>query len=169
MERIIRTRRLIARPLRVEDAGDAFEWLSDPAVNRFMRYSLYETAAQAADWIASVKDAEYEFAVTLKEGGKVIGSGGIYFVPEKGAWALGYNFNRAYWGRGYATEFAKAVLRWGRETAGIRDFCAAHADANAASGAVLKKCGFRFERHGTYARLDGSETFPAAFYTLRME
>ena len=38
--RIIDTERLILQPLTVADAEDAFEWQSDPEVNRYMIYPL---------------------------------------------------------------------------------------------------------------------------------
>ena len=46
---------------------------------------------------------------------------------------------------------------------------ARHATANAASGNVLKKCGYQFSHLGQYSRYDGSETFDATYYTMEME
>lgn len=39
--RRIETERLVLRPLTINDAKDVFEWASDPVVNRFMPYNLY--------------------------------------------------------------------------------------------------------------------------------
>ena len=73
------------------------------------------------------------------------------------------------WGRGYATEAAKAMLLWGHREFGICDFAAEHAVANTASGNVIRKCGFQLVRRGTYDKFDGSETFDAAFYELHLK
>lgn len=164
----IETQRLILRPLTVADAPDVFEWVGDPEVNRWMPYPLYESVDQARAWIARLRPEDHEFGFQLRDGGKVIGAGSVKWVEEQRAGELGYNLNRAWWGRGYATEAAKALLGWARDALGIRDFVASHAVANAASGNVIRKCGFQFERYGQYGRYDGSEIFDAAFYRLHM-
>jgi len=46
MNRIIETDRLVIRPIAVNDAQDAFVWLSDPRVNRYMPYPVYTSLAQ---------------------------------------------------------------------------------------------------------------------------
>lgn len=169
MNKELETARLFLRPLAVDDAQDMFEWASDPIVNRFMPYPVYQDVEQVKKYIASIQDDDNEFAFCLKESGKVIGTGGISFVPERNAYELGYNFNRAYWGKGYATEAAKALIRWAYDALGARDFSANHANANVASGQVLKKCGFQLAHYGQYSRFDGSETFDASFYTLHLD
>ena len=167
--RTLVTERLILRPLGVADAGDAFEWQSDPEVNRYMIYPLYTDIEKTRAWIASLGPDANEFGFELKETGKVIGAGGIKYQPDSGAWELGYNLNRDYWGRGYATEASRALIQWAYETQGARDFTAAHATANAASGNVIRKCGFTFDRFGHYSRIDDSEVFEATFYRMHLE
>jgi len=98
----------------------------------------------------------------------VIGAGSIGLNGEQN-YELGYNLNRCYWGNGYATEAAEAMIHWAYETLGARDFTASHATANTASGNVLRKCGFEFVRYGQYSRFDGSETFDAAFLKLHLD
>lgn len=169
MSKTIETERLILRPLNMRDAKDVFEWVGDPIVNRFMQYSLYESISQVEKWLSSLRDEQNEFAFCLKDTGKVIGAGSIAFDPETNAYELGYNLNRAYWGNGYATEAAKAMIQWGYQELEARNFCAKHATANTASGNVIKKCGFQLEHYGEYSRFDGSETFEATFYTMHLD
>lgn len=167
--RRIRTERLLLRPLDEADAADVFEWAGDPVVNRWMPYALYDDAEQVRRWIAGLREEDCEFAFELNATGKVIGSGSIGYNPECAAYELGYNLNRAYWGRGYATEAARAMIRWAHGTLGARDFAARHAVANAASGNVIRKCGFQFEELTQCSRYDGSETYDAAFYRLHLD
>lgn len=169
MNRVIESERLILRPLMVEDAGDVFEWVSDPVVNRYMPYSLYQNVKQAEEWIALIPEEENEFAFCLKDTKKVIGSGNVVYDTDRNGYELGYNLNRAFWGKGYATEAAKAMLKWAYDNLDAREFVAHHANANTASGRVLKKCGFVFECYGQFSRFDESETFDAFFYTLHMD
>lgn len=167
--RRIETERLILRPLTTNDAKDVFEWVSDPVVNRFMPYGLYNNVEQVKEWINGIEEDKNHFGFELAETGKVIGSGDVGFDSENGAYGLGYNLNRAFWGQGFATEAAKAMIRWAYETVGASDFVACHAVQNPASGKVIQKCGFRFEKNGQYSRFDGSETFDAAYYSLHFD
>lgn len=170
MDRTIETERLILRPLAPEDADDVFEWVSDPVVNKYMPYSLYRDVSEARAWISSLKDEDdNNFGFCLKSTEKVIGSGSVTFDESRNAYEIGYNLNRKYWGNGYATEAAKAMIQWAYSNLGARDFCANYATANAGSGNVLSKCGFQFERYGHYSRFDGSETFNATFCVMHLK
>ncbi len=169
MNKIIETERLILRPLVIEDAKDVFEWVADPIVNRYMPYALYQNIYQVEEWITSLAENKNEFGFYLKEAHKVIGSGSITFSEERGEYALGYNLNRNFWGRGYAAEASKAMLRWASNNLGAKDFYAIRANENVASGKVLEKCGFQFTHYGQYSRYDGSETFDASFYEMHIE
>ena len=167
MNPTIETDRLILRPLCETDADDVFEWAGDPVVNRYMPYPVYQNVTQVQKWIQSIQPEDYEFCFVLKETGKVIGSGSIGLNDEK-RYELGYNLNRHYWGQGYATEAAQAMIDWAYHELGATDFVASHAMNNTASGHVLKKCGFQFDHYGQYSRFDGSETFDATFLVLHL-
>ena len=167
--RRIETERLLLRPLTLADAEDVFKWVGDPVVNRYMPYPLYENVDQVKQWIAGIKDEDLEFGFELQATGRVIGAGSVGYDEERAAYELGYNLNRAYWGKGFATEASRAMLKWAYDALGARDFVANHAVANAASGNVIRKCGFQFERYGQYGRFDGSEVFDAAFYRLHLD
>lgn len=78
------------------------------------------------------------FLVTLPGKG-VIGSAGL--SENDGQPEVGYWIARDYWGQGYATEAARAVLRIAR-TLGHTRLTAAHFVDNPASGRVLRKLGF---------------------------
>lgn len=169
MKKVIETERLILRPIILEDATDVFEWVSDPVVNRYLPYALYTDIEQVKEWIKSIQDADNEFAFYVKEIDKVIGTGGISYNQESKKYELGYNINQKFWGKGYATEAAKAMIKWAYDTLGAREFSAEFATDNVASGKVLEKCGFRFKKYGQYSRFDGSETFDATFVEMNLD
>lgn len=166
--KIIETERMILRPLTIEDAPDVFEWAGDAIVNKYMPYPLHENVHVAEEWIRSLKDKN-EFGFCLKETGKVIGAGSIVYREENKAYELGYNLNRNFWGMGYATEAAKAMIEWAYKNLDAKDFFARHANENKASGNVIAKCGFTFEKYGQYTSYDGSQVFEASYYTLQLE
>ncbi len=164
----LETERLLLRPLRLDDAEDVFEWTGDPLVNRYMPYPVHQNIDVTRQWISSIKPENGEFAFVLKDTGKVIGAGSIR-QDDDGRFTIGYNFNRQYWGKGYATEAARGLVQWGYQQLGARDFSACHATANTASGNVLRKCGFQVERYGQYSRYDGSQTYEATFLGMHLD
>ena len=74
-----------------------------------------------------------------------------------------------YQGRGYATEAARALLAWGRDTLGIRRFIA-HCDAeNLASQGVMKKLGMTLaDATGTRKNRGSDEARREYLYELRL-
>jgi RimJ/RimL family protein N-acetyltransferase len=58
---------------------------------------------------------------------------------------LGYDLDPAHWGRGYATEAAKEMLRFGFETLGLHRAWSYHVAENERSAAVLRRLGFAVE------------------------
>lgn len=165
---VIETQRLMLRPMTEADAEAVFRWTGDPIVNRYMPYPVHRHVEETRAWLRSLQGKTDEFGFCLKETGQLIGAGSIKYREEFDAYEVGYNFRQDSWGKGYATEAAGGLLQWAYEH-GARRFMARHATANAASGNVLKKCGFQFSHFGQYSRYDGSETFDATYYTLHLD
>lgn len=163
----LQTERLTLRALTTADAPAVFEWVSDPIVTRYMPYNTYTRVEDVAAWLRDVESEtyNYNFAFVHKSDGKVIGSGDIGPNEENTAWEFGYNIRHDCWNQGYATEAARAMIAFARDTMGVTRFAANHATANPASGRVMEKCGLHFDHEGSYSSFDGLRTFPARFYT----
>ena len=58
---------------------------------------------------------------------------------------MGYWVGAPYWGRGYCTEAARAILRYGFEELGLHRIHAQHFARNPASGRVMQKIGMVYE------------------------
>jgi RimJ/RimL family protein N-acetyltransferase len=115
---MIETERLILRHMTDDDAEDLLEIFSDPIAMRY--FAVVFDRARMDRWVQSNLDhqAKYGFSlysVVLKENGKVIGDCGLETdtIDRKLITGIGFDFNRAYWGDGYATEAAEAVLNHG--------------------------------------------------------
>lgn len=168
---ILETKRLQLRPLTRADAEAVWLWASDEEVNWFMGYPRHRTLEDTLSWLLTEEeglesDTLYDFGFVRKDTGELIGSGGLSFNQEHGIWELGYNLRRDCWKLGYATEAAEEILRFGRDLLHIHRFMGRHAKANTASGHVLEKCGFVFNKDGTLQKLDGSMTFETREYVL---
>lgn len=144
--RTIATARLALRPSTAADVQRAFEIQSDWAVTQMLRMASFppdrtEIEAWFADhpreWAAG---EAYRFAATLD--GRMIGLVDIDEIAG-GEGELGYWFEQAAWGQGFASEAARAVVRFAFAEAGLLSLRSGHAADNVASGWVLSRLGFR--------------------------
>ncbi|MCQ1836918.1 GNAT family N-acetyltransferase [Neorhizobium galegae] len=144
--RPLKTERLVLRPTTGADAGRGFEIQSDWEVTRMLRMAAFPPDLPATEtWFA---DHEREwlageacrFAVDVE--GRMIGLVDIDEIAD-GEGELGYWFERAAWGSGYASEAARAAIRFAFEGIGLSVLKSGHAQDNPASGRILVKLGFR--------------------------
>lgn len=140
-----RTPRLLLRPGWMEDAAMLAQTIGDAAVLRNLSrapspYGLDDAEAFLA--LPHHPQLPRLLAFTRTQGApRLVGGCGIH-LNEDGAPELGYWIARPYWGLGFATEAARAVMDMAR-TNGVRDIRACHFADNPASGNVLRKLGFR--------------------------
>jgi ribosomal-protein-alanine N-acetyltransferase len=136
---ILETDRLILRPLRRTDAAEFTRLAGDWAVASMTSDIPYPfSEKQARGWLTPVR-GEVRFAIEFA--GQLIGGVGFY-RRSAGAAELGFWLGRPWWGRGYATEAARAVVQHGFKVHRLPGFTSAHFVDNPASGRVLAKLGF---------------------------
>lgn len=88
----------------------------------------------------------YNWAIQLKESGKVIGRiRGINLDDEVSQIELAYEIGRNWWNKGLMTETVKKVIDFFFNNVGFNRVCASHAHENNASGKVMQKCGMIYE------------------------
>ena len=148
------TDRLVLRPFREGDAADVFEYLKEPMVNCFacMKVHSLEEARKAV--MERAEDAEYTFAIVLKDMGKVIGEIDAHSESSQPDMAENYvkdtfspcwMLNPAYQGKGYAFEAAKAFFDYLFCQKGARRIYAYTEDYNLPSQNLCRKLGMRQE------------------------
>lgn len=130
---MIETERLLVAPLPAEEREPMVALWLDPA-NELLRGT--ETEEQVRRWV------EQTWGVWERAGGELVGACTLFFAEEHGEWELAYGLRRDRWGRGYATEAARACVRHGFDKLGLERIVADVDPANAASVRVLEKCGF---------------------------
>jgi ribosomal-protein-alanine N-acetyltransferase len=101
----------------------------------------------AAAWIAAqardlASGREYTYAVTLSEDRVLVGAIGLRPTATEHE-NLGYWIGRPYWGRGYATAAARAVIALAFSFLDVDLIAASHLTRNPASGRVMAKCGMQ--------------------------
>ncbi|MCY7541038.1 GNAT family N-acetyltransferase [Bacillus pumilus] len=106
----LETNRLILRPFCNEDAAGMLEYLSNPRVNCFLADRISSLEEALAIVQKRKKDHSY-VAVCLKENQQIIGEL-FHLKEEPDTYSIGWNFNAAYEGKGYARESAEAFLSY---------------------------------------------------------
>lgn len=105
---------------------------------------------EAESWIQShhqafVAGERISLAITRRKDGQLVGAIALSLDGEHRKAELGYWIGRGFWGRGYATEAAAAVLHYGFEVLELNRIYAHHMQENPASGRVLAKIGLEPE------------------------
>lgn len=141
---IAETERLILRRYKAEDLQDLLEYLSDEEVVRYEPIKPLDLDQTKKD-LAWRMGTEEMVAVELKSSRKMIGN--VYLGKRDfEALELGYAFNRAYWGQGYAAESCRALIRLAFSKGVHRIFAECDPD-NPNSWQLLEALGFRREAH----------------------
>ncbi|MDR1078250.1 MAG: GNAT family N-acetyltransferase [Propionibacteriaceae bacterium] len=141
-----RTDRLILRQLTVEDRPALNAMLQDPRT--MIAYEGPFSEAEVTEWLDRQltryrDDGHGLWAVVLRQTGALIGQCGVSWQDIDGRHVLevGYLFNRARWGHGYATEAARACRDWAFTELGADEVFAQVRDTNIASMNVAIRLG----------------------------
>jgi RimJ/RimL family protein N-acetyltransferase len=145
----IETARLRLRPF-VADDLDAYHATiyGDPEVMRFMPGGVAAPRSRAREVlgenVAHGREHGYTlWAVELSDDGAFAGHCGLMTLGTEEDVEVAYALGRAFWGRGLATEGARAAVRYGFEHAGLDAIHGLAVRENAASRRVLEHAGLR--------------------------
>ena len=173
----LRTERLLIRPWRDDDLEAAAAMNADPRVMAFFPdvVTPEETATQIVAARARLAETGYGFLPVEVVGGPAfVGMVGLlvprfeaHFTPTvEIAWRLA----GAHWGRGYATEAARAVLTYGFEELALPEIVSFTTVANVRSRRVMEKLGMRHAAEDDFlhpALPDHHPLKPHVLYRLR--
>lgn len=149
----LHTARLRLRPVVDADADDLFALHSNAFVLRYWDAPPWTERARADAFIATCRQIAEEgsgarLALDRASDGAFLGWCGLtHYHQEYRSASLGFCLTEAAWGQGYATEAARALLRWGFDALDLNRVQAEADTRNAASARVLEKLGF--VREGT--------------------
>lgn len=173
MSNIIQTERLILRLWKSEDAQEYYNINQDSEVITYLRGPL--TMEQVKNFIVAA-NVHYDthgytlWMAELKETRELIGFIGLNYVDWKApftpaveiAWRLGSQF----WGKGYATEGARAVLEYGFMVLGIQEIVSCTVPANVRSIRVMEKIGLQRDANGDFNHPKLSLDHPLSHHVL---
>lgn len=132
----------------MSDADDLFEYAKDPHVGPNAGWAPHRTRSDSEMLIRKFQSEYFYWAMVLPGEGKVIG--GINLTTDlkrlfPNSRSIGYSMSPDYWGMGYMTEAAKAVLQYGFQILELDVISAYHYPENTRSKRVIQKCGFTYE------------------------
>ena len=154
MPLVLETERLLLREILPNDENGMFALDADPNVQTYLGNKPITSKKQAQQTIQLIRQQYVangvgRWAVVEKETGDFTGWAGLKLIKEQinkrtNYYDLGYRFLPKYWGRGYATEVARASLNYGFNDLNLKEIFAMADTRNQASRKVLEKVGFRY-------------------------
>lgn len=154
---VLHTARLVLRPFRTDDAQDMFtNWASDPEVTRYLTWPTHTSVDVSrfvlTDWMTHYAEPDYyQWAITLD--GHAIGSIAVVEHDDRVRKAhIGYCIGCKWWHQGIMTEALQAVMDYLFDAVGYQRLECRHDPRNPHSGAVMRKCGMKYE--GTMRQSD---------------
>lgn len=163
---IFETERLYLREFTIDDAQLLIDLNSDSDVTRYTGDGPVKDIEEAKRILTEIIFPQYKnkmgrWAVRLKSNDEFIGWCGLKYLADSNVTDLGYRFFKRHWGKGYATESAKAVIDYGVYTLKLTNIVARAAKANIASINVIKKMGM------VYLKDEMCAHDPAEVYILK--
>lgn len=136
-----------------KDAKDLFEYASNPDVGPHAGWKPHASVSESKFIIDELFRQNTTWCITEKGVGKPIGSIGFEvdkYRPEINSREMGYSLSKEHWKKGYMTEAAKRLIRYGFDELKLDVLMIRTSDANLRSQRVIEKCGFVYE--GTLRR-----------------
>ncbi|HHY45555.1 MAG TPA: GNAT family N-acetyltransferase [Firmicutes bacterium] len=141
----LNTERLEVRPFELSDVEDAYLYLSDPLVMKFVElpFDLEKTR----DFImAHGMTAEPRvYALAERATGKLIGHVVFHRFEDDSVFELGWILSRSAWGRGYALEVSRALMDHAFRIMGLSKVVVEAVPDNVNAKKVIEKLGMRRE------------------------
>lgn len=160
----LETERLVLRRFEAGDADALYrEFGSNEKMSRYSGWNPYATPeiAQATvrEYLESYNDPT-SHSWAIERNGELAGTIGAYdFDSAANSIEVGFSIAEASWGKGYASEALRAVLRYLVDDEGITQVRAWCASDNVGSRRVLEKCGMTLTNTGRGALVVGDEIF----------
>ena len=160
---VIETSRLFLREIRPTDYIDMFEYAQLQNVGPVAGWEPHRSVSDTKSVIQMFRDKKKygqlpTFAIIHKAENRMIGTVELHTYVRGYKAELGYTVNPNYWGKGYAYEAAKAIIRWGFNYLGLKRIECSTFVTNNQSKRICEKLKLTYEgiRKNGYMLYDGS-------------
>lgn len=169
----LETERLILRAFKDSDAAPFAQMNADPVVMEHFPATLTraESDALIGRIMESIDAHGYGFwAAEEKASGAFIGFIGIkdvtFEAPFIPAVEIGWRLARPFWGKGYASEGARASLNYGFDVLGLGEIVSFTTTENYRSQSVMQRIGMTRDEAGDFLHPAFSQDYPMALHVL---
>lgn len=170
----LETKRLILRRFREEDAEAMFKnWTSDDEVVKYLTWPAHSSISVTEEilqkWVENYNKKDYyQWAITLKEKpSEPIGAIGVNSYDDKISMVhIGYCIGRHWWHKGITSEALQCVMNFLFEKVQAKRIESRHDPRNKYSGAVMKKCGMKYEGTLRNADKNNQGICDASYYAM---
>ncbi|HCJ1159129.1 TPA: GNAT family N-acetyltransferase [Legionella pneumophila] len=146
----LETKRLILKRVELSDLDLLVALRSDLEVMENTGYGGTQTIEEVREYLdfAIPYQEKHGMGFCLvfeKESGNFVGEAGLFhllFDDKQSEIELGYHLHKKFWGKGYGTELAKALIQWGFQHLSVNKLISTAYPDNIASQKVLNKAGF---------------------------
>jgi len=151
---ILTTPDLVLRAPGKEDVNDITGLANNRKISSMLEslpYPYYDKHAEEfLDQVSKPDAGECVFAVTHAESGELMGMCGLHLVKRRFNMAhMGYWLGEDYWGKGYATQAARALVDLFFKAGTENELLMSVLSTNTASRRVIEKCGGKFWKRDT--------------------
>ena len=157
----LETQRLILKTPELSDLDDLIALRTDPDVMQYINDGSIQTIEQVHEHLINFapyfeKHGLGFFLAFEKETGRFIGQAGLFHVNFNDSQPdieVAYRLHKKFWGKGYATELASALIQWGFKHLSIEKIIAFVHPENGSSRRVMEKSGMRYQGVVPYKHL----------------
>ncbi|MEH6941314.1 GNAT family N-acetyltransferase [Bacillus sp. JJ722] len=146
----LETERLCIQPFKKDDAIRIRDLANDQELANILGFPHPYELEMAKDWIATQPELinngiEYPLAVVCKESEEIVGTITLRVDKNNNKGELGYWIGKDYWGKGYASEAVRRIIRFGFAELNLNKIWASAISRNKASIKVLEKANLQKE------------------------
>ena len=150
----LKTERLILRPADISYLSSTHAYAGDAENTKYMMFLPYADEEETAEFLRDsaaqwAKDQPERYEVVILFGDVHIGGITLYMMEDRSEAELGWVLHRDYLRRGFATEAAKAVMDFAKDSLGVRRIFAGCDSENVASYKLMEKLGMTHASTGT--------------------
>ncbi len=103
---MIKTKRLLIRPIKIEDASDMYEYAKNPIIGKMAGWKAHQDLKETISIIEMLIRIEETYSIVYEN--KMIGTIGLTTKPEEVV--IGYALSQDYWNKGIMHEALKATI-----------------------------------------------------------
>lgn len=141
----LETERTILRTLKLKDKEDIFEFCKLSNVAEMIGKPPLKSLEHTIEYLKFEMRKQELYAIECKRTSKVIGTIGMRKTSEENIKMLRIELNPIFWGKGYAFEVGKEIIKYAFEDCSVKEVIGGYYSFNKQSKSINKKLGFVYK------------------------